>query len=120
MLCELTLFSSLGKCVGYSLELLDIILKIWAPLRKLFAPPNVPSWLRACLGAVLSGISALSSGVQTFLSEEHFKEFAKTFMPTVASCYQVHAQNAITHITICGGYAALRATVRLVPKPRCC
>jgi len=23
-------------------------LKIWAPLRKLFAPPGVPSWLRAC------------------------------------------------------------------------
>jgi len=22
-------------------------LKIWAPLRKLFAPPGVPSWLRA-------------------------------------------------------------------------
>jgi len=41
-------------------------------------------------------------------------------MPAVASCYQVHAQNADTHITICGGYATLSATVRLVPKPRCC
>ena len=37
----------LEKCVGYSLKLLDIVQKIWAPLRKLFAPPGVPSWLRA-------------------------------------------------------------------------
>jgi len=26
---------------------MDIVQKIWAPLRKLFAPPGVPSWLRA-------------------------------------------------------------------------
>jgi len=39
----------LEKCVGYSLKLLDIVHKIWAPLRKLFTPPGVPSWLRACL-----------------------------------------------------------------------
>jgi len=26
---------------------MDIVKKIWAPLRKLFAPPGVPSWLRA-------------------------------------------------------------------------
>jgi len=26
---------------------LDIVLKIWAPLRKLFATPVVPSWLQA-------------------------------------------------------------------------
>jgi len=31
------------KCVGYSLKILDIVQKIWAPLRKLFAPPTVPS-----------------------------------------------------------------------------
>jgi len=30
-----------GNCVGHSLKNL-------APLRKLFAPPHVPSWLRAC------------------------------------------------------------------------
>jgi len=30
-------------CVGNSLKLLDIIYKIWAPLRKLFATPGVPS-----------------------------------------------------------------------------
>jgi len=29
------------------LKLLDIAKKIWAPIRKLFAPPDVPSWLRA-------------------------------------------------------------------------
>jgi len=27
---------------------LDIAQKIWAPLRKLFAPPGVLTWLRAC------------------------------------------------------------------------
>jgi len=26
-----------------------IFWKFWAPLRKLFATPGVPSWLRACL-----------------------------------------------------------------------
>jgi len=36
----------LEKCVGRSLKFLDIVQKIWAPLRKLFAPPGVPSWLR--------------------------------------------------------------------------
>ena len=36
-----------GKCVGYSLKILDTVQKIWGPLRKLFAPPSVPSWLRA-------------------------------------------------------------------------
>jgi len=35
------------KCAGYSLKLLDVVQKNWAPLRKLFAPPGVPSWLRA-------------------------------------------------------------------------
>jgi len=29
---------------------LDIVQNIWAPLRKLFAPPGVPSWLRAWSG----------------------------------------------------------------------
>jgi len=38
----------LEKCVGRSLKFLHIVQKIWAPLRKLFAPPCVPSWLRAC------------------------------------------------------------------------
>jgi len=37
---------SLEKCVGHSLKLLDIVFKIWTSLRKLFAPPGVPSWLR--------------------------------------------------------------------------
>jgi len=39
----------LEKCVGHNLKILDIVPKIWAPLRKLFAPPGVPIWLRACL-----------------------------------------------------------------------
>jgi len=32
---------ALEKCVGH-------ILKIWAPLRKLFSHLGVPRWLRAC------------------------------------------------------------------------
>jgi len=39
----------LEKCVGYSLKILDIVQKMWAPSRKLFAPPGSPSWLRAWL-----------------------------------------------------------------------
>jgi len=34
----------LEKCVGHRLKLLDIVKKIWAPLRKVFAPPSDPSW----------------------------------------------------------------------------
>ena len=40
-------FAPLEKCVGHSFKILDIVQKIWAPLRKLFAPPGVTSWLRA-------------------------------------------------------------------------
>jgi len=35
-------FSHLEKCVGRSLKLLNIIEKVWAPIRKLFAPPWCP------------------------------------------------------------------------------
>jgi len=42
-------FPPLETCVGHSLKLLDIVQKIWDPVRKLFAPPGVPSWLRTCL-----------------------------------------------------------------------
>jgi len=38
----------LEKCVRHRLKVLDIVQKIWAPLRKLFAPPGVPSCLRSC------------------------------------------------------------------------
>jgi len=38
---------SLEKYVGHNLKVLGIVWKIWATLRKLFAPPGVPSWLRA-------------------------------------------------------------------------
>jgi len=40
---------SLEKCVGHGLKLLDIVQKNWAPLRKPFDLPGVPSWLRACI-----------------------------------------------------------------------
>jgi len=39
--------SPLEKCVGYGMKILHIFRKIWASLRKLFAPPGVQSWLRA-------------------------------------------------------------------------
>jgi len=32
---------------------MDIVQKIWAPLGKLFAPPGVSSWLRACMSLSL-------------------------------------------------------------------
>ena len=47
----------LEKCVGYSLKLLDTVQKIWTPLSKLFAPPGVPSWLRAWLWWVYDAIN---------------------------------------------------------------
>ena len=40
------IFAPLEKCVGQSLKLLDMAQKIWAALRKFFAPRGVPSWLR--------------------------------------------------------------------------
>jgi len=44
-----SLWTPLEKCVGYSLKILDIVQRIWAPLKKLFASPGVPSWLQAWL-----------------------------------------------------------------------
>jgi len=41
------------KSVGHSLKLLDALQKIWAPLRKLFTPPGVPSWLRTWVVSIL-------------------------------------------------------------------
>jgi len=55
----------LEKCVGHRLKLLDIIQNIWAPLRKLFAPLSVPSWLRAC--------SAVSSNAETKANASYLK-----------------------------------------------
>jgi len=48
--------------MGHRLELLDIVQKIYAPLKKLFAPPGDPSWLRACqLLAVMNTIFSCAS-----------------------------------------------------------
>jgi len=41
------LLPPLEECGGHALKQLDIVQEIWAPLRKLFAPTVVPSWLRA-------------------------------------------------------------------------
>jgi len=49
----LYLFAPLEKCVEDSLKILDIVWKIWAPLRKVFAPPGVPIWLQACIHIIL-------------------------------------------------------------------
>jgi len=54
----------LEKCVGHRLKLLDIVQKILAPLRKLFAPPGVPSWLPAWSGC--SSFTELAIKPQTF------------------------------------------------------
>jgi len=35
------------KTVGHT-----VVQKLWAPLRKPFAPPGVPSWLRVCFSEV--------------------------------------------------------------------
>jgi len=42
------IFDPLEKCIGHRLKLLDIVQKIWAPLRTVLAPLNDPSWLPAC------------------------------------------------------------------------
>ena len=38
----------LEKCVGHILKILQINSKNLGPFGKVFAPPGVPSWLRAC------------------------------------------------------------------------
>jgi len=43
-------FIPLEKWVGHSLKPLEILSKIWAPPRKLFAIPDFPSWFWACSG----------------------------------------------------------------------
>jgi len=49
----------LEKFIGHRLKLLDIVQKIWAPLRKVFVPPSDPSWLRACECVILVTIISL-------------------------------------------------------------
>jgi len=46
------ILTPLERCVGRSLKILDIVQKTWAPLGKLFAPYEVPSWLRACFSMI--------------------------------------------------------------------
>jgi len=43
----------LEKCVGHNLKISDIVKRFWAPLGTLFAPPGVPSWLRACVNCTI-------------------------------------------------------------------
>jgi len=38
----------LKKCVGHHSKLLGIVQKFCVTPRKLFAPPGVQSWIRAC------------------------------------------------------------------------
>jgi len=44
---------TLENRVGHKLKLLYTVQKIWAPLRKLFAPPGVISWLWVCFTGLL-------------------------------------------------------------------
>ena len=45
--------------------MLDIVSKIWAPLRKLIAPPGSPSWLQACFA--LMGLAFVYLALPRFL-----------------------------------------------------
>jgi len=46
----------LEKCVGHNFRPLDTVQKFWAPLRKLFAPPGVISWLRTWVARRYPGL----------------------------------------------------------------
>jgi len=45
----LKIFGPPGKMCSTKFKTIGHILKNWAPLRKLFDPPSVPSWLQAWL-----------------------------------------------------------------------
>jgi len=61
-------FSTLEKCVGHSVKLFNIFKKIWAPLGKLFAPPGVPSWLRAWRWCSFRSATRLLVSKSTFVT----------------------------------------------------
>jgi len=48
---------------------LDTVQKIWAPHRKVFAPPGVPSWLRAWCPPTLHQFTILLSGISVSFSQ---------------------------------------------------
>jgi len=90
----------LEKCVGYSLKILDIVQKIWAPLRKLFTPPGVPSWLRACLKLWVAkcnfGVAKQISDIQLFVNfarklEVACSEYISTPFLGAAPCFMMSA-----------------------------
>ena len=57
-------FAPLEKCTGYNLRILSVVQKIWAPLGKFFAPPGVPSWLRACRAVTQLGAPRCHRGAE--------------------------------------------------------
>jgi len=78
----LNLFSPpLEKCVGNSL-------KISAPLRKLFGPSSVSSWLRACLGVK---VCCRFNAVSTNISHKTYKSTILLFI------LQNHLENVQTN-----------------------
>jgi len=50
---------------------LDIVQKIWALLGKLFAPPGVPSWLRAWFREWLPGVPPKQTEISWDESRNH-------------------------------------------------
>jgi len=59
---------------------MDIVWKIWAPRRKLFAPPGVPSWLRAW---------AKPSDCLAFLTNN--RDVTVILIWLLTSCSKIHA-----------------------------
>jgi len=57
---------------------LDIVQKIWAPLGKLFAPPGVPSWLRACSKPTLPLVAGL---MRAYLESSQFQSISTLMYP---------------------------------------
>ena len=66
----------LENCDGNSLKLLDVAHKIWAPLRKLFAPPGVLYWLRAWFYPEPPVLHLRCRSHRTFVAPHLFKKNA--------------------------------------------
>ena len=83
----------LEKCVGHNLKLLDTVQKIWAPLRKLFAPPGIPSWLRAChTDSCYCRNWTVTPGPRHFFTKNKQKKEKPSILPESTPAFRVHGQ----------------------------
>ena len=98
----------LEKCVGHRLKPLDIVQKIWAPLRKLFAPPGVPSSLRACLSVICWGLLVHDFGMLVFCFEDAVVE--NPIIVLQAHC-DMNVKLVVRYCNECNGYGK-KITVR--------